>query len=88
MHYSAPTTNREPKENENEENKESPPSAPETSEEESEESEAPSAVSKTGLWDNIRKKKQREGKNYKPAKPGDKGRPDPKQWKKLTKTEN
>lgn len=38
-----------------------------------------------GLWDNIRKKREREGKNYKPAKPGDKDRPDPKQWKKLTK---
>lgn len=37
-----------------------------------------------GLWENIRRKKQREGKNYKPAKPGDKDRPDPKQWKKLT----
>lgn len=41
--------------------------------------------SKPGLWDNIRKKKEREGKNYKPAKKGDKDRPDPKQWKKLTK---
>lgn len=41
--------------------------------------------SKPGLWDNIRKKKEREGKNYKPAKPGDKDRPDPDQWKKLTK---
>lgn len=41
--------------------------------------------SKTGLWDNIRKKKEKEGKNYKPAKPGDKDRPDPKMWKKLTK---
>jgi hypothetical protein len=40
---------------------------------------------KTGLWDNIRKKKEREGKNYKPAKPGDDDRPDPKMWKKLTK---
>lgn len=40
--------------------------------------------SKPGLWDNIRKKKEREGKNYKPAKPGDKGRPDPEAWKKLT----
>jgi len=39
---------------------------------------------KQGLWDNIRKKKEREGKNYRPAKPGDKDRPDPKQWKKLT----
>jgi hypothetical protein len=38
-----------------------------------------------GLWDNIRKKKEREGKRYKPAKPGDKDRPDPDQWKKLTK---
>ena len=27
------------------------------------------------LWENIRKKKQRMGKNYKPAKPGDKDRP-------------
>lgn len=41
--------------------------------------------SKPGLWDNIRKKKEREGKNYRPAKPGDKDRPDPEQWKKLTK---
>lgn len=40
---------------------------------------------KPGLWDNIRKKKEREGKNYRPAKPGDKDRPDPDQWKKLTK---
>ena len=38
-----------------------------------------------GLWDNIRKKKEREGKKYKPAKPGDKDRPDSDQWKKLTK---
>lgn len=28
-----------------------------------------------GLWDNIRKKKDRLGKNYRPAKPGEKGRP-------------
>ena len=38
-----------------------------------------------GLWENIRKKRERMGKNYKPAKPGDKGRPDSDQWKKLTK---
>lgn len=44
-----------------------------------------SAGDKPGLWDNIRKKKEREGKKYKPAKPGDPDRPDPKQWKKLTK---
>lgn len=43
------------------------------------------AGSKPGLWDNIRKKKEREGKNYRPAKPGDKDRPDSDQWKKLTK---
>lgn len=42
-------------------------------------------ASKPGLWDNIRKKKEREGKKYRPAKPGDKDRPDPDQWKKLTK---
>lgn len=46
------------------------------------------AVAVPGLWDNIRKKKEREGKNYKPAKPGDKDRPDSKQWKKLTKAED
>ena len=43
------------------------------------------AGDKPGLWDNIRKKKERMGKNYKPAKPGDKDRPDSDQWKKLTK---
>lgn len=37
---------------------------------------------KPGLWENIRKKKEREGKNYKPAKPGDPDRPDPEAWKK------
>lgn len=40
------------------------------------------AGSKPGLWDNIRKKKEREGKNYRPAKKGDKDRPDPDAWKK------
>jgi len=44
-----------------------------------------SAADRPGLWENIRKKKEKEGKNYKPAKPGDKDRPDPEQWKKLTK---
>jgi hypothetical protein len=38
-----------------------------------------------GLWENIRRKKEKEGKNYRPAKPGDKDRPNPDQWKKLTK---
>lgn len=43
------------------------------------------AADRPGLWENIRKKREREGKKYKPAKPGDKDRPDPEQWKKLTK---
>jgi hypothetical protein len=40
------------------------------------------AGEKPGLWENIRKKKEREGKKYKPAKRGDKDRPDPEAWKK------
>lgn len=40
------------------------------------------SVAKPGLWENIRKKKEREGKNYKPAKKGDPDRPDPEAWKK------
>lgn len=40
------------------------------------------AVAKPGLWENIRKKKEREGKKYRPAKRGDKDRPDPEAWKK------
>jgi hypothetical protein len=43
------------------------------------------AGSKRGLWENIRRKKDRMGKDYKPAKRGDKDRPDPEQWNKLTK---
>lgn len=35
-----------------------------------------------GLWENIQKKKDREGKKYKPAKPGDPDRPDPEAYKK------
>ena len=42
--------------------------------------------SKKGLWENIRDKKKREGKNYKPAKPGDKDYPDPKALKKAQKS--
>jgi hypothetical protein len=45
-------------------------------------------VSADGLWDNIRKKKEREGKNYKPAKKGDKDRPDPKSFKKAQSNES
>jgi len=44
-----------------------------------------SAADRPGLWENIRKKKQKEGKNYRPARPGEKDRPDSEQWKKLTK---
>jgi hypothetical protein len=40
------------------------------------------AGEKPGLWDNIRKKKEREGKNYKPSKPGDPDRPSKEAWKK------
>lgn len=40
------------------------------------------AAERPGLWENIRRKKEREGKNYKPAKKGDKDRPDPESWKK------
>jgi len=40
------------------------------------------AGEKPGLWENIRKKKEREGKNYKPAKPGDPDRPTKDAWKK------
>ena len=41
--------------------------------------------SKRGLWDNIRDKKKRMGDKYRPAKPGDKDRPDEKSWKKAQK---
>ena len=37
------------------------------------------------LWENIRKKKLREGKNYKPAKPGDPDRPSPEALKRAQK---
>ena len=41
---------------------------------------------KKGLWENIRDKKKREGKNYRPAKPGDKDYPAPKALKKAQKS--
>jgi hypothetical protein len=40
------------------------------------------AAERPGLWENIRKKKEREGKKYKPAKPGDPDRPDKDAFKK------
>lgn len=44
-----------------------------------------SGQNKSGLWENIRKKKERLGKKYRPAKPGDKDRPDPESWKQAQK---
>lgn len=44
------------------------------------------AENKPGLWENIRKKKDRLGKKYRPAKPGDKDRPDPNAWKRAQDT--
>lgn len=44
-----------------------------------------SEAERKGLWHNIREKKKREGKNYRPAKPGDKDRPDPEAYKKAQK---
>jgi|TARA_Y100000401_G_scaffold35785_1_gene26801 hypothetical protein len=39
------------------------------------------SVAKPGLWENIRKKKEREGKNYKPARTEKEGRPSQKELK-------
>lgn len=43
---------------------------------------ATASKEKKGLWYNIRKKKKREGDDYRPARPGEKDRPDPKAFKK------
>ena len=53
-----------------------------------EETKEKSEAERKGLWHNIREKKKREGKNYRPAKPGDKDRPDPKAYKKAQKKKN
>jgi hypothetical protein len=45
------------------------------------------SAKRPGLWENIRRKKKREGKNYKPAKPGDKDRPTKEAWKKAQGSE-
>ena len=50
--------------------------------EESEENTNEEDEAEAGLWENIRKKKKRMGKNYKPAKPGSKDRPSKEAWKK------
>ncbi len=47
-----------------------------------------SEAKKPGLWENIRRKKLREGKNYKPAKPGDPDRPTPEQIKRAQSDES
>jgi hypothetical protein len=41
--------------------------------------------SNKGLWHNIHQKRKRMGKNYRPAKPGEKGRPESKAWKNAQK---
>jgi hypothetical protein len=46
------------------------------------------AKDKPGLWENIRKKKERLGDNYRPAGPGEKDRPDPDAYKKAQSAEN
>ena len=40
------------------------------------------SVAKPGLWENIRRKKEREGKNYKPARTEKEGRPSQEELKK------
>ncbi|MHA2401522.1 MAG: DUF5824 family protein [Candidatus Kariarchaeaceae archaeon] len=45
------------------------------------------AVAKPGLWENIRRKKEREGKNYKPAKTEKEGRPTQDQLKRAQEKE-
>ena len=40
---------------------------------------------KKGLWYNIQQKRKRMGKNYRPAQPGEKGRPDPDAWENAQK---
>ena len=45
-----------------------------------------SDAAKPGLWENIRNKKKRMGKNYRPAKPGSKDRPSPEALKKAQKS--
>jgi len=49
--------------------------------EESEIEEIDLSIAKPGLWENIRRKKEREGKNYKPAKTKKEGRPTEEQLK-------
>ena len=43
------------------------------------------AAKRPGLWENIRRKKEKMGKNYRPAKKGDKDYPDKEAYKKAQK---
>jgi hypothetical protein len=52
------------------------------SQEPEEEMEEIEAAKRRGLWDNIRDKKKRMGKKYKPAQPGSPDRPSGEAWKK------
>ena len=45
------------------------------------------AVAKPGLWENIRRKKEREGKNYRPARTEKEGRPTQEQLKRAQQSE-
>ena len=45
------------------------------------------AVAKPGLWENIRRKKEREGKNYRPARTEKEGRPTQEQLKRAQEEE-
>jgi hypothetical protein len=62
-------------------------SADEVFYEESEVEEIDLSVAKPGLWENIRRKKEREGKNYKPAKTEKEGRPTQDQLKRAQSEE-
>jgi len=62
-------------------------SADEVYYEESEIEEIDLSVAKPGLWENIRRKKEREGKNYKPAKTEKEGRPTQEQLKRAQSEE-
>jgi hypothetical protein len=50
-----------------------------------EEEDMEAEAARKGLWENIRKKKERMGKNYKPAQPGSPDRPSGEAWKKAQK---
>ena len=63
-------------------------SAEEVYHEQSEVEEIDISIAKPGLWENIRRKKEREGKNYKPAKTEKEGRPTQEQLKRAQSEEH